>query len=73
MVPTAQVDTVDEIRKLNHCGEGHPWHKHGTLYNSDTAAPVAFVVHAHGHVVPPEARSLVVTVFKDHAARRKSG
>ncbi len=69
----AQVDTVDQIRKLNRCGDGHAWHKHGTLYNSKTATPVVFVVHPHGHIIPPEARSLVVTFFKEIASVRKTG
>jgi polyhydroxybutyrate depolymerase len=66
-----QVKTVEAFRTLNHCGDGQPWQKHGTLYPSPEGTPVVFVVHGGGHTVPPEAHTLIVRFFEEHGGERK--
>ena len=40
-----QQRTIDEVRKINGCGEGQPWGEHCTLYPSKTGTPVVTYIH----------------------------
>ena len=44
-----QKRTIDEVRKINGCGEGKPWGEHCTLYPSKTGTPVVTYIHSGGH------------------------
>jgi polyhydroxybutyrate depolymerase len=59
-----QKQTMDELRKLNQCGEGKAWGKNCTLYESKLGAPVVTFIHPGTHAFPPEAPALVVKFFK---------
>ena len=61
-----QEKTVEEIAKLNQCGEGRPWEKKCTIYPSKIGDPVVLYVHSGGHEVPRDAQSLIVRFFKNH-------
>lgn len=62
-----QKRTIDELRKLNGCGEGKPWGEHCTLYSSKTGTPVVTYIHTDGHAVPEGVPPVIVKFFKEHA------
>jgi polyhydroxybutyrate depolymerase len=59
--------TMEALRKLNECGEGRPWDKGCTIYESKIGAPVVTFIHPGTHQFPPEAPGLIVKFFKQHA------
>jgi polyhydroxybutyrate depolymerase len=61
-----QKGTIDALRKLNQCGEGKPWEKHCTIYESKIGAPVVAYIHPGGHNFPAEAADVIVKFFKEH-------
>jgi polyhydroxybutyrate depolymerase len=61
-----QKRTMEELRKLNQCGEGQPDAKYATLYPSKLGAPVVTFIHPGGHQFPAEAPPLIVKFFKEH-------
>jgi polyhydroxybutyrate depolymerase len=62
-----QQRTIDELRKLNGCGEGQPWGEHGTLYPSKSGTPVVTYIHSGGHQLPDEVLPVIVKFFKEQA------
>lgn len=63
-----QQRTMEALRKLNGCDEtGSEWAKLCTLYPSKTGTPVVTLIHPGAHNFPPEAPSLFVKFFKEHA------
>lgn len=62
-----QTTTIDALRKLNECGEGKPWEKQCTIYESKIDAPVIAYIHPGGHNFPPEAAMVIVKFFKEHS------
>ena len=62
-----QKRTIEELRKLNGCGEGKPWGEHCTLYPSKTGTPVVTYIHPGGHGLPEEVPPVIVKFFKEHA------
>ena len=62
-----QQRTIDELRKLNGCGEGQPWGEHCTLYPSKGGTPVVTYIHAGGHLLPEDVPPLIVKFFKQYA------
>ena len=62
-----QKRTIDEVRKLNGCGEGKPWGEHCTLYPSKTGTPVVTYIHSGGHQFPDDVPPVIVKFFKQHA------
>ena len=44
-----QQRTIDEVRKINGCGEGKPWGEHCTMYPSKGGTPVVTYIHSGGH------------------------
>jgi polyhydroxybutyrate depolymerase len=62
-----QQRTIDELRRLNGCGDGKPWGEHCTLYPSRTGTPVVTYIHPGGHLLPEEVPPVIVRFFKEHA------
>lgn len=64
-----QRQTMDDVRKLNQCGEGQSWEDTPgcTLYPSKIGAPVVTFIHPGTHTYPSEAPALIVKFFKQHA------
>ena len=62
-----QKATIDALLKLNQCGEGKPWEKDCTLYESKIGAPVVACIHPGKHNFPPEAADVIVKFFKSHS------
>ena len=62
-----QQRTIDEVRKLNNCGDGKPWGEHCTLYPSKKGTPVMTYIHPGGHEFPSEVPPVIVRFFKEHA------
>jgi polyhydroxybutyrate depolymerase len=65
-----QQRTIEQLRKLNGCGEGQPWGEHCTLYPSPQGTPVVTYIHPGGHKFPPEVAPVIVKFFKQHAKPR---
>jgi len=61
-----QKRTIDELLKLNQCGDGRPWGKFSTLYPSKIGAPVVTFIHPGNHKFHEEAPALIVKFFKEH-------
>lgn len=61
-----QQRTVDEVRKINDCGEGKPWGERCTLFPSAKGTPVVMYVHSGGHLLPEEVPPVIVTFFKQY-------
>jgi len=59
--------TIDEIKKLNECGEGQPWGDSCTLYPSKIGAPLVTYIHTGGHEVPAGAPAVIVKFLKGQA------
>ena len=57
---------IEELRRINECGEGRPAGKGCTLYASRIGAPVLTYIHPGTHQYPPEATALIVDFFKAH-------
>jgi len=64
-----QQHTIDELRKLNGCGDGQPWGEHCTLYPSKSGTPVVTYIHSGGHQLPDDVPPVIVKFFKEHAKR----
>jgi polyhydroxybutyrate depolymerase len=64
-----QKTTIDALRKLNQCGEGKPWEKQCTIYESKTGTPVIAYIHPGGHNLSPEAPAVITKFFKEHWGR----
>ncbi len=62
-----QQRTIDEVRKINSCGEGQPWGEHCTMYPSKGGTPVVTYIHAGGHQLPDEVPPVIVKFFKQYA------
>lgn len=62
-----QQRTIEEVRKINGCGQGEPWGEHCTLYPSRTGTPVVTYIHPGGHQFPAELPPVIVKFFKQHA------
>jgi polyhydroxybutyrate depolymerase len=62
-----QERTIDEVRKINGCGEAKPWGEHCTLYPSKTGTPVVAYIHSGGHMLPDDVPPLIVKFFKQYA------
>jgi len=62
-----QRQMMDALRKLNQCGEGKPWEKQCTMYESKINAPVVTYIHRGTHAFPSDAPPLIVNFFKKHA------
>lgn len=62
-----QQQTMNALRKLNQCGEGRPWAKDCTLYESKLGAPVVTFIHPGAHQFPAAAPALIVKFFQEHA------
>ena len=62
-----QKRTIDQLRKLNGCGEGKPCGEHCTLYASPTGTPVVTYIHSGGHGLPEEVPPVIAKFFKEHA------
>ena len=57
---------MEEIRKLNGCGEGTPWGKYCTLYESKTGTPVVTCIHPGDHKYLDDANAIIVKFFKEY-------
>jgi polyhydroxybutyrate depolymerase len=62
-----QQQTMNALRKLNECGEGKPWAKDCTLYESRLGAPVVTYIHPGTHKFPETAPALIVRFFQEHS------
>ena len=64
-----QQQTMDALRKMNQCGDGHPWEggEGCTIYRSRIGAPVVTFIHPGGHQYPANTPDLIVKFFKQHA------
>ena len=62
-----QQQTMNALRRLNECGEGQPWAKHCTAYESKLGAPVVTFIHPGTHTFPEAAPALIVKFFQEHA------
>lgn len=56
---------LDRVKRLNGCGEGKPWEKSCTLYESKSGTPVVTYIHGGTHKFPPEAPAVIVKFFKE--------
>lgn len=63
-----QKTAMDTLRKINSCGEGHPWgdSKFCTEYTSSSGNPVVTCIHPGTHTFLKEAPALIVKFFKEH-------
>ncbi len=63
-----QRQTIDALRRINQCGEGHPWEDQPgcTLYPSEVGSPVVTYIHTGGHRYPAAAPALIVRFFRQH-------
>ncbi len=61
-----QQATMDGLRKLDGCGEGHSWEKYCTLYPSKSGTPVVTYIHPGGHEYPKGASATIVRFFKEN-------
>ena len=62
-----QEQMIDELRKLNGCGEGQPWGETCALYPSKTGTPVVTYIHPGGHQLPQDIPPIIVKFFKEHS------
>ncbi len=62
-----QQQTMNALRKLNECGEGKPWAKGCTIYESKLGTPVVTFIHPGTHKFPEAATALIVKFFQAHA------
>jgi polyhydroxybutyrate depolymerase len=62
-----QQQTMNALRKLNECGEGKPWAKDCTVYESKVGAPVVTFIHPGTHTFPEAAPAIIVKFFQAHA------
>ncbi|MEI2725951.1 MAG: alpha/beta hydrolase-fold protein [Verrucomicrobiota bacterium] len=63
-----QQQTMNALRKLNDCGEGKPWAKACTVYESKRGAPVVTFLHSGAHQFPAAAPALIVRFFQETVA-----
>ncbi len=61
-----QTATIEQLRKLNQCGEGKAWEldKNCTIYSSPIGAPVITAIHPGGHEYLKQAPAIIVKFFK---------
>jgi polyhydroxybutyrate depolymerase len=59
-----QQRTIDQLRKLNGCGEGKASGEHCMLYSSPKGTPVLTYIYPGGHKFPPEAPAMIVKFFR---------
>jgi polyhydroxybutyrate depolymerase len=57
---------IEELRRINQCGDGRPAGPWCTVYDSKVGAPVMTYIHPGGHEFPSEATKVVVDFFKNH-------
>ena len=62
-----QERTMEEVRKINGCGDGTPWGEHCTMYPSKGGTPVVTYIHSGGHQLPDEVPPVIVRFFKQYA------
>lgn len=62
-----QQRTIDELRKINGCGEGKPWGEHCTMYPSRIGTPVVAYIHSGGHLFLDDVPLVIVKFFKQYA------
>jgi polyhydroxybutyrate depolymerase len=62
-----QQRTIDELRKINGCGEGKPWDEHCTMYPSRIGTPVVAYIHSGGHLFLDDVPLVIVKFFKQYA------
>jgi polyhydroxybutyrate depolymerase len=64
-----QKPTMEALRKLNQCGEGHPWEKDPacTIYPSKIGAPVITYIHPGTHNFLAAAPAAIVKFFQEQA------
>ena len=56
--------TINQIRRLNGCGDGMPQGQYRTLYPSQGGTPVITYIHPGGHTFPHEAVQAIVKFFQ---------
>jgi polyhydroxybutyrate depolymerase len=65
---------MDAVRRIDGCAEnGEPWGKYSTLYPSAGGTPLVEFIHPGGHAFPPDAATLIVKFFKEHALGNEAG
>jgi polyhydroxybutyrate depolymerase len=64
-----QQRTIDEVRKINGCGEGKPWGEYCTIYPSKGGTPVVTYIHSGGHQLPDDVPPVIVKFFKQYARK----
>ncbi len=67
----SQTRTIEQLRKLNGCGEGTAWEKQPwcQLYPSESGTPVVACIHPGGHELPPTVPAMIVKFFKEQAQK----
>ena len=61
-----QQRTMNALRKLNECGEGKPWAKNCTIYESKLGMPVVAFIHPGTHKFPETAPATIVKFFQEY-------
>ncbi|HVT73525.1 MAG TPA: PHB depolymerase family esterase [Lacunisphaera sp.] len=62
-----QEHQINELRRIDACGDGRKLVPEITLYESKTGTPVETFIHPGGHRLPPEAARVIVEFFKAQA------
>jgi polyhydroxybutyrate depolymerase len=58
---------IDQLLRINQCGQGRKVAEDVTLYESKIGMPVETYLHPGGHRLPSEAAGIIVDFFKAHA------
>ncbi|HTL68115.1 MAG TPA: hypothetical protein VL200_10675 [Lacunisphaera sp.] len=58
---------INELLRIDACGEGRKLSPEITLYESGIGMPVETFIHPGGHKLPPDATAVIVEFFKAHA------
>jgi polyhydroxybutyrate depolymerase len=61
-----QMNGIEKLRNVNHCGPGEPYDERATLYPSTAGAPVITWIHNGNHASPPHAAEEIVKFFKQY-------
>lgn len=66
-----QQATMVAVRKLNQCGDGHPWEldQNCTIYPSPVGATVITAIHPGTHNYPDQAPAVIVKFFKSQVMK----
>ncbi len=64
-----QQQNLNALRKLNECGDGKPWAKDCTVYESKLGAPVVTFIHPGTHQFPDAAPAIIVSFLKEETQR----